>query len=180
MANNSTNIQLGPVRLTYLYAFKPNQNGKYGASLLIPKSDKPVIEKVKAAIDAAKKLGVAKWGDAFPAKPKVVLYDGDDYQPEGKPWPAECKGHYVLRATSSQQPGMVDRRCQTLTDSTQLYSGVWANVDINFYPYNNNSIGISCGLNNIQKVRDDEAFGGRARAQDVFSAVEDEDDGLGL
>lgn len=177
---NSTQLQLGPVRLTYLYAFKPNQNGKYGASLLIPKSDRAMVDKIKAAIDAAKKLAISKWGDAFPAKPKVTLYDGDDYQPEGKPWPAECKGHYVLRATSSQQPGIVDRRCIDILDQSQVYSGMWANVDVNFFPYNNSSMGISCGLNNLQKVRDDEAFGGRARAQDVFKSMDDEDDGLGL
>jgi len=40
--------------------------------------------------------------------------------------------------------------------------------------------GISCYLNNIQKIRDDEPLGGSAsRPEDVFKAVDDDDD-LGL
>ena len=90
---------------------------------------------------------------------------------------------WIINASAQQQPGLVDRRCHDIMDSTQLYSGCWANVDVNFYAYNTKTNrGIACGLNNIQKVRDDEALGGRARARDVFSALDDEeeDDGLGL
>jgi hypothetical protein len=179
MATNATNLVVGPVRLTYVYALKPSENGKLGATILVPKADKAMIARINAAIEAANKLGASKNGKDWPARPKSTWYDGDDYQPSGKAWPPECKGHMVLRTTANQQPGIVDRRCQPIIDTTQVYSGMWANCDINFYPYNNSSVGISCGLNNLQKVRDDEAFGGRARAQDVFKAMDDDDD-LGL
>lgn len=180
MATNATNLVVGPVRLTYVYALKPNENDKFGATILVPKADKAMIARINAAIEAANKLGASKNGKDWPARPKTTWYDGDDYQPSGKAWPAECAGHMVLRTTASQQPGVVDRRCQPIIDTTQVYSGMWANCDINFFPYANSSVGISCGLNHIQKVRDDEPFGGRTRAQDVFKPIEDEDDGLGL
>ena len=88
---------------------------------------------------------------------------------------------YVLNASSKQQPGLVDRRCNRIIDQTQLYSGCWAHVDLNFFAYKTQgNQGIGAGLNNIQKVRDDEPLGGRKRAEDVFSPVEDDEDEFGL
>ena len=36
-------------------------------------------------------------------------------------------------------------------------------------------IGIACGLNNLQKIRDGESLGGKSRAEDDFSTDEDDD-----
>ena len=101
--------------------------------------------------------------------------------PNGGEYGLECKGCYVLNCSSKSQPGLVDRQVQPILDSTELYSGCWGRVDLNFFAYNNQgNRGIGAGLNNIQKIRDDEPLGGKRRAQDAFTAVEDEDDDLGL
>ena len=180
MANN-TQIVLENVRLSYLFAFKPNDNGKYACAILLPKTDKKAKAALDAAIEAARLASGPKFNGKVPAKLPTTVYDGDGVRPQdGSEFGPECKGMWVINASSGQQPGLVDRRCQTIVDSTQLYSGVWANVDVNFYAYNQNgNRGIACGLNNIQKVRDDESLGGRSRAQDVFKALDDDED-LGL
>jgi hypothetical protein len=78
---------------------------------------------------------------------------------------------------------VVDRRVQPILDPDEIYSGMWAIVDINFacFSMSSNS-GISCYLNNLQKVRDDTPLGGSApKPEDVFAAVDDsDDDDLGL
>ena len=94
----------------------------------------------------------------------------------------ECKGCWVLNTSSKRQPKVVDRRVQPILDPDEIYSGMWAIVDINFacFSMSSNS-GISCYLNNVQKIRDDEPLGGAAsRPEDVFAAVDDDDDDLGL
>lgn len=183
---SSTQVITNPVRLSYLNVFKPRaaadgQPEKYSACILIPKTDKATYKAVQAACEAARAGSAAIFGGKVPASLKTPVHDGDGQMPNGGDYGPECKGMWVLNASSKQQPGLVDRNCQPIMDSTELYSGVWANVDLNFYAYNQNgNRGIACGLNNIQKVRDDEALGGRARPQDVFKPLEDDDDDMGL
>ena len=72
----------------------------------------------------------------------------------------------------------MDALCQRIIDRSELYSGVYGRASINFYAYNaNGNKGIACGLNNLQKIRDGEPLGGKAKAEDDF-ATEDDDDFL--
>ncbi len=64
-----------------------------------------------------------------------------------------------------------------ILDSSEVYSGCYGRVFINFYAFNTaGNKGIACGLNNVQKVDDGEFLGGRTKAEDDF-ADEFEDDG---
>lgn len=180
---SKTNVVIPNARLSYLFVFNKNANDKYSCTILLPKSDLATKKAIDKAIEAARIAGADKFGGKVPTNLNTTVYDGDEPKPDGTERCPECKGMWIINASAQQQPGLVDRRCNDIMDSTQLYSGCWANVDVNFYAYNTKTNrGIACGLNNIQKVRDDEALGGRARARDVFSALddEDEDDGLGL
>ena len=49
------------------------------------------------------------------------------------------------------KPEVVDLQGQPLTEPGQVYSGMYANVLVNFYFYNNQSSGISAGLGPVQK-----------------------------
>ena len=61
---------------------------------------------------------------------------------------------------------------QPIIDATQVYSGMWGNVSVSFFAYNSaGKKGIGCGLNGLQKVRDDEPLSTRVTAQDAFQAV---------
>ena len=85
MANkmNSTKVVTGVVRLSYANVWEPasinGSNPKYSVSLIIPKSDKQPPDAINAAVDAAIKEGVAKFGGKIPNKAalKLPLRDGD-------------------------------------------------------------------------------------------------------
>ena len=184
--NTTEVVTKTPVRLSYAYLNAPRKNddgtdGKYGAMLIIPKSDAVTVKQINDAIQAARISGAAKGirnAKNFPSP----LRDGDGQKPRGGDYGPECKGSWVLNTSSKRQPKVVDRRLQPILDPDEIYSGMWAIVDINFacFSMSSNS-GISCYLNNVQKIRDDEPLGGAAsRPEDVFTAVEDEDDDLGL
>jgi hypothetical protein len=180
--NNPMKVITGPnTRWSYCNAWEPKAiNGgtpKYSVSLIIPKSDKATIAKIKAAIQAAYKEGEAKLkgsGRSVPplAALKTPLRDGDAERPDD---PAYANAYFV-NANSTTAPGIVDADRQEIIDRSEVYSGVYGRVSINFYAFNSNgNKGIACGLNNLQKIRDGEPLGGKSRAEDDFA--EDYEDG---
>lgn len=175
-----TKVVTGEARMSYAhlvepYAFEEGQTPKYSVTILIPKSDKKTYAKLKAAQDAAIAQGkVSKWHGKVPSNLRPCIKDGDEMdQPE-------CEGMWVIRASSKNKPGIVDAQLQAIIDPAEIYSGCWGRFSLNLYPYSavgNN--GISAGLNNVQKTRDDEGLGGFSRAEDDFGVYEAEDDLLG-
>lgn len=142
--NQTTKVVTGKVRLSYCNIFVPQANDqgvdKYGTAILIPKSDKDTLRKIKAAVDAAVELGKSKWGGKIPANLKKPLRDGDEERPDDEAY----AGHYFLNASSNNKPGIAkptgkDANGKTkfaeITDSTEVYSGCFAKVSLNFYPY---------------------------------------------
>ena len=110
--------------------------------------------------------------------PPVVanpIHDGDGVKQDGTPFGDECKGCWVFTASSNadRQPQIVDRNVQPILDQSQIYSGVYANVAINVFPYiHTGKKGVGFGLTHIQKVRDGEVLGGAPVAADkVFNAL---------
>lgn len=178
ITNTDTKVITGKVRFSYAHLFKPvaiseGQEPKYSVCLLIPKSDKETLTKIKKAVEAAKQAGINLWGGKIPANLKLPLRDGDEERPEQP----EYAGMYFLNATSKQAPGIVDKQMNEIIDSTEVYSGCYGRASINFYPFNQaGNKGVACGLNNIQKLADGDYLGGRSRAEDDFDAVEDDED----
>ncbi|MBQ3893687.1 MAG: DUF2815 family protein [Clostridia bacterium] len=180
--NNPTKVITGPqTRWSYVNVWNPKSiNGgtpKYSVSLIIPKSDVRTVEKIKAAIQAAYEEGESKLkgsGKAVPALSaiKSPLRDGDLERPGDDAY----KNAYFINANSSTAPGVVDADRQPILETSEVYSGVYGRASINFYAFNSNgNKGIACGLNNLQKIRDGEPLGGRARAEDDFATDYDED-----
>lgn len=176
--NKSTKVVTGEVRLSYAHVWKPvaiseGQDAKYSVCLLVPKNDKKTLKKIKAAVDTAKENGKSMWGGKVPTSLKTPLRDGDEERADQP----EFAGHYFMNANSKMAPGIVDRNVEPILDSTEVYSGCYARVSVNFYPYSHaGNRGIGCGLNNIQKLRDGDYLGGRSRAEDDFDAWEDDED----
>ena len=179
----ATKVVTGKVRFSYVNIFKSRsfqagQDAKFSICLLIPKSDKATIKKIKAAIDEAVEQGIAeKWGGKKPANLKLPLRDGDDERADEAP---EYEEMYFLNANSTQKPGIVDADLNEILDPDEVYSGCWGRASINFYAFNTNgNKGVGVGLNNIQKLKDDTRLGGaRASAEDDFGDdfQDDEDD----
>lgn len=172
-------ITLNDVRFSYCNLFQPRaQNGqepKYSVTVLVPKTNVKAKAAMDAAIQDALEYGVsAKWNGQMPPKPALCVHDGDGERPsDGQPFGAECKGCWVFTAASKNPPFVVDGQVQPIIDPTQVYSGMWGNISVNFFPYNfGGKKGIGCGLNGVQKIRDDAPLGGsRVTAEEAFTAV---------
>lgn len=179
--NQTTKVVTGKVRLSYVHLFEAfsnieGQDPKYSCVLLIPKSDKLTMKKLRAAQQAALengKNGVFK--GRIPKDWKDTIKDGDeDADLEQNP---EYEGHFYMSVSSKTKPGIVDRDVQPIIDSTEIYSGCFARVSINAFPYSvQGNKGVSFGLNHVQKMGDGDYLGGRSRAEDDFEALDDEDD----
>ena len=183
---NPTKVITGPTtRWSYVNVWEPKANNdgklKYSVSLIIPKSDKKTIEKIKAAIQTAYEEGQSKLkgnGKSVPALSilKTPLRDGDLERPDDEAY----ANSYFVNANSNNQPGIVDADRNPILERTEVYSGVYGRASINFYAFNTNgNKGIACGLNNLQKISDGEPLGGMTRAADDFDdgfEADNEDD----
>jgi len=179
MANvNPTKLVTDKVRLSFVHVFKPyvnprNQNGaaKYSVTILLPKSDFATKQRLDAAMNAAIQLGVSsKWNGQQPPKLDICIHDGDGVKPsDGMPFGPECRGHWVFTASSDQAPQVVDLGLNPIINQSDVYSGCYARVSVNFFPYTNSGKkGIGCGLLNVQKLEDGEALGNRSNAAEDF------------
>ena len=183
---NTTKVVTGIVRLSYEHVWEPasinGSNPKYSVSLIIPKSDTKTIDAINAAVETAIKEGAAKFGGKVPNKAalKLPLRDGDlklplrdgDLERDDEAY----KNAFFVNANSTTAPQIVDRSVQPILDRSEVYSGCYARVSLNFYAFNSNgNRGIACGLGNIQKVRDGEPLGGRTNAADDFATDLDDD-----
>lgn len=142
-------------------------------SVLHPKDDKETVKAINDAIDAAIEEGIAKFGGKKSNKAaiKLPLRDGDTERED-----AAYAGHWFINANSKTAPQIVDRAVKPILDRSEVYSGCYARVSLNFYAFNSNgNKGIACGLGNIQKIRDGESLGGKTTAADDFGAVVDDD-----
>ena len=175
---NPTKVVTGIVRLSYANVWEAvainDGKPKFSVSLIIPKSDTKTVEAINAAIDSAIKEGAVKFGGKIPNKAalKLPLRDGDVEREDDEAY----KNTYFVNANSTTAPQIVDRSVQPILDRSEVYSGCYARVSINFYAFNSNgNRGIACGLGNIQKIRDGEPLSGRTSAADDFTAEGDDD-----
>ena len=174
-------ITISGVRFSYCNLFQPkprfnNPAGepKYGCTILVPKSNTAAKAAIDQAVAQAIEAGVAtKWNGVRPPQPAICVHDGDGPRPsDGSAFGEECKGCWVFTASSKQAPFVVDSQVQPIIDPTQVYSGMWGNVNVNFFAYNQaGKKGIGCGLNGVQKTADGDPLGSHITAQDAFQAV---------
>jgi hypothetical protein len=180
--NQTTKVITGKVRLSYAHVFTPQKDDqgedKYSTAILIPKTDKETLRKIKSAVDAAKEQGKSKWGGKIPVNLKLPLRDGDEERADDEAY----VGHYFLNASSKAKPSVAKpigkgadgkMKFQDITDSTEVYSGCYAKVSMNFFPFDTKgNRGVAAGLNHVVKVQDGEFLGGRTNLQDDFANEE--------
>lgn len=186
---NTTKVITGIVRFSFVHLLEPTafegQEPKYSVMLLIPKTDKDTLDKIKAAQKAAAELGKTKFKNGkVPAKLKTTLRDGDEeMDPEEYP---EFKGMYFINVSNKSKVGMVGTqrdeagKLKRLDDPDEIYSGMYGRASINFFAYNTaGNQGVSAGLDNIQKTREgDHLGGGAAKPENDFDDWEDPEDDI--
>ena len=147
----------GVFRASYAHVFQPQApkgdgEPKYQITMLFAKSDQASYQAICAAMNQALEDGVQKvFGGHKPARPKMPLYDGDGVMDNGEPFGEECRGCWVVRASSKVRPSVVDQDIQPILDPNGFYSGCYARASVNFFAFNQNgNRGVGCGLNNTE------------------------------
>ena len=181
MYNNvTTKVLTGEVRLSYVNLVQPRVNNnptatpKYSVTLLIPKTDTAVKQNIDASIEAAAADAQGKiWNGVRPPVMPIPIHDGDGVRENGTPYGPECKGCWVLTASTKNKPQVVHQSdINTELLPQDIYSGMYARVTINFFGYNRaGKRGVGCGLGNVMKTRDGEALAGGASAAADFAGV---------
>ncbi len=175
--NDPVKVLTGEVRLSYCNLTAPRaakQGGepKYSVTLLIPKTDVATKADIDAAIAAAANEAVTKvWNGARPPMLRAPIYDGDGVRPSGVPFGDECKGCWVMTASTKNKPqvvGIDNINCEL--SPADIYSGMYGRVTVRFFGYSNSgNKGVGCGLGNVLKTRDGEPLSGSASAATDFA-----------
>jgi hypothetical protein len=174
-----TKVVTGKIRLSYVHLFEAysstDDDPKFSCVLLIPKTDKVTIAALRAAQQSALANGASgTFGGKAPKSWKDTIHDGDEEADLDKN--PEYAGMLYMNVSSKTRPGIVGPDLLPILDSTEVYSGCFARVSLNAFPYSNSgNQGVSFGLNHVQKLADGDFLGGRSRAEDDFDVVEDDD-----
>ncbi|MDR0434625.1 MAG: DUF2815 family protein, partial [Gracilibacteraceae bacterium] len=168
--NDPVKVLTGECRLSYAHLDAPyvspqagpGAEPKYSVTLLIPKTDAITKADLDGSMQAAiRQASSALWNGAAPPMlgiPKfqgheyprigIPIYDGDGLRANGEPFGEECRGFWVMTASSKTKPRVVgiDNINVDLIPS-DVYSGMYARVILRFFGYSNSgNRGIGCGL----------------------------------
>ena len=172
---SDTKVIIAGARLSYANLFEPRafegQEPKYSVSILIDKEDEATVALIQKAVKNAGEAGSEKYGKKFGTGLRTPLRDGDVDRPDDENY----QGCYFINANSKNAPQVVGKLRDPNTGKPlplgpeDVYSGCYANVSVNFYPYNvSGNKGVAAGLNNVQKVADGERLSGASSATDDF------------
>lgn len=169
-------------RLSYAKLAKPDpETGKYSVTLLIPKNEENK-KKIMLGVQEAAAAGADRFGSKFPTKPRSSVHDGDGQRADGNDFGDECKGCYVVTASTKRAPQFLDSHKKHVEDPIEIeeefYSGCYAHVSATFFPYDTGvNKGVGLALNNLMKARDGERLGGAfASADEDFADIEADED----
>lgn len=180
--DSDLSVMTGKVRLSYVHVFQPytsdpeENEPRYSAVLIVPKSDKKTIAALRKAQQAALQNGVDRglW-NSVPKVWKDTIHDGDEEADLDKN--PEYEGSWYFNVSSKTRPAVADRNAQAIIDETEVYSGCYARAKLGAFAFKSQgSKGVSFGLNGIQKLGEGEPLGAVAMKPEDFEAVEDDED----
>lgn len=151
----------------------PNSKKKYSLTMLFNMAEiKKDPAQLKLWNDMRAALQVAareEWGDKIPAGLKSPFRDGK----EKEQYDGYGEGIIFASATSMTRPGLVDRNNARIISAEDFYAGCYARATVNAFAWKfMGKVGLSLGLQNIQKLEDGEPFGGKSKPEDDFDALE--------
>ncbi len=178
---NDSKLITNKVRLSFTHVFQPassfeGQEEKYSTTIMIPKDDEEtlkILQKAEKNVFEAEKSGKLK-GTKLGKFKNTLIRDGDeDFDLDKYP---EYADHWIVSTSSKQKPVVIDKYKEEITDESEVYSGVYARVQINLFAYNNKSKGIAAGLNAVQVVAKGEPFASHVDVDDFEEYEDDSDD----
>jgi len=177
--NDMTNKVITPVgRASFPNLMKPKLNemsgkSEYSVDILFDK--KTDLTKLKELLEKTIK---EKWGTKIPKILNNPIKDGDGTKKNGEPYGPEYHGCFFITVKNTRKPGVVDSQNQDILTEEEIYGGCFIRASVNAFAYDRSgNRGVSLSLNNVQKVKDGEAFGAaRVLAADEFDVIDDEAD----
>jgi hypothetical protein len=164
-------VTLENVRISYPTLFTPKQvagqgEPKYSAAFIIDNNN-PGLKKLLALRDEVVKTAypTGKIPSGFKGLP---LYAGEDKHPGNE----DYAGCHLLNSSNKNKPVVVDQQMNKVLDPAQVYPGMFVNVAVSVYCYNQTlSKGVTCGLEAVQLVRDGERLDNRPNVNELFSPI---------
>lgn len=160
-------------RISYANLLEPRapkgqEEKVYSCVVMIDPEDKDAIAAIEKATDAAIKKGVvSKWNGKTPRKIMRPLQSGDDKESES------LHGYMIVNCKANRAPAVLDRKKAPILNAEEVYSGMWAIVCVNMYPYSvTGNNGVGAGLNAVLKTADDEQLGGSGSGAHAFDNID--------
>jgi hypothetical protein len=159
-------------------AFKEGEQAYYSVIALFPKG-----ADLTALKNACKAAVMKKWGEdpkKWPSKDIAMPFRDQEEKAkdvDGKRVlpPGHEAGAIFINLKSKKRPGVFDQNKNEIIDSSKIYSGCYMRAAVFASAYQSGkNYGVSLYLNAVQLVKDGEPLSGRARAEDAFSAINDE------
>ena len=162
-------------RVSFPHVFEMSTFGKgkpsFNIVMLFPKATTDLSEMKAAATKCAQDF----WGTKLPEYLESPIKNGDKKTDKqtGEVM-ANFKGMWYVTAKTQMKPGIVQPDGKTyITDPAAFYAGCWARATVNAFAWEQpGKAGVSFGLQNVQKLRDDVPFSARTKAEDDFEPVE--------
>lgn len=170
VVNDTTVYVQGRIAYEHLlqpYAKDEKDEKKYSCTVILDKGDTESAAAFEKATQAAIEKGKAsKWGGNVPRKLTTPLRDGDEKEQE------EFHGRRFFNCNCRKAPAVLNRAKAPIMDANEVYSGMWAIVCVNLFPYDSNgNKGVGAGLNAVLKTGDDEAFSGSGSGAHAFDSI---------
>lgn len=182
-------VVTGKVRCSYVSVFKArlnpnNDEMEYGMEMMIPKSDKATVDKIKRAMKASESYKfpkgrpnpkVKEWYNPLIDADEEIIMVGDEEVALTKKRP-ETKGCYLLRIKNKEAVPVVDAQKDPIMVESEFVSGDYARVSINAHPFDvGKNAGITFYMNAVQVVGKGEPLGGGVDVDSEFDEWEDDE-----
>ena len=164
-------------RAAFISVFRATSMKNADGSVNKPKYSIRAAFPPTAKLDALKKEAEAaakeKWGDKIPKTLRSPFRTNEELENPivgiGDDWVV-----MTFSANEDRRPGIVDAKLQDIIDDSDVYSGAWYRAQVRAFAYENaGNKGVSFGLQNVQKLRDDDPIGsGRIPASKAFEPVD--------
>ena len=145
-----------------------NKGQRYGLNMIFPKDTD-----LSAMKQLLKDVAISEWGKVpkgckFPFRDGTEKEDWDGYGPDV----------IFAAASTTTRPGLIHRDRSPITDASEFYGGCYAHATLHAFAWEHTGRkGVSFGLENLQKLADGPAFGGRSAPEEDFDALPEEEDG---
>lgn len=164
-------------RLFEAEAMEEGNDPSYSCAILY-KADQN-IKAIRKAIQAA--VDDMPWKGKMPRKATVCIIEDEEITDLAEDYDYIEEGDVILKLRRYEKygaPQLWDQKVEPIESPSEMYSGCHVLADVEFFGWERKtSSGVSCRLNGLQKVREDDPLGGgKANTADSFKPLETDDD----